>query len=264
MTDIIHPSIIQPAGKKPGQELILQCAIESNQKTIVICVLAFIYVISMFGNLLVVVVVILNPQLHAPMYIYISTLAVIDLANSSVLIPKMLSVLLLGSSVVPYGACVLQMFLVHHVDQMESLLLAFMAFDRYIAVVYPLRYPSVITNKIVVIGILIANIFGVIFKSPNLIFVFEIAMAAIRISSAGRKSKVFSTCVTHLFVIGLFYVPLLLSFILPGAGVTIPTETYNIMFILGNVVPPMMNPLIYSLRNKEINNSIHRLFTRKR
>uniref|UniRef100_A0A8C4STZ4 G-protein coupled receptors family 1 profile domain-containing protein n=1 Tax=Erpetoichthys calabaricus TaxID=27687 RepID=A0A8C4STZ4_ERPCA len=77
-------------------------------RTIAISVLTFIYFLSIFGNFLVIVVIILKPQLHVPMYIYIGTLAVIDLANSSILIPKMLSVLLLGSPVVPYAACVLQ------------------------------------------------------------------------------------------------------------------------------------------------------------
>uniref|UniRef100_A0A8C4XCU4 Olfactory receptor n=1 Tax=Erpetoichthys calabaricus TaxID=27687 RepID=A0A8C4XCU4_ERPCA len=297
-------------------EFILQCAIESNQKNIVICVLTFIYFISMFGNLLVIVVIILSPQLHAPMYIYISTLAVIDLANGSFFIPKMLSVLLLGSPVVSYAACVLQMFLV---EEMESFLLAFMAFDRYVAVVYPLQYPSVITNKTIAIGVLVLNMFAIVFNLQMLIFVSElsfcrtnilpfcfcdyatmvhvscsedpkylipmtsglvvygvfpqafillsygrIAIEALRISSAGGKSKVFSTCVTHLLVVGLFYGPLSLFYLLPGAGVTITRETYNVMFILGNAVPLMMNPIIYSFRNKEINKSIRKLFTRKR
>ncbi|XP_051782665.1 olfactory receptor 1468-like [Erpetoichthys calabaricus] len=299
-------------------EFVLQCAIKSNLKNVTICVLTLVYFISTFGNILVIVAVILRSQLHAPMYIYIGTLAAIDVANNSILIPKMLSVLLLGSSVVPYAACVLQMILVPHVEDMESFLLSFMAIDRYIAVVYPLQYASAITNKKVGISVLVSNIIGIIFKSPALFFVGElsfcrtnilpvcfcdystmvrvsctedpkyltfmtaavattgvfplvlillsysrIAMAAMGNSSPGRKSKIFSTCVTHLLVIGLFYVPLSLSYILTGVGVTISTETYNVMFILGNVVPPMMNPIIYSFRNKEINNSIHRLFTRK-
>uniref|UniRef100_A0A8C4XCA1 Olfactory receptor n=1 Tax=Erpetoichthys calabaricus TaxID=27687 RepID=A0A8C4XCA1_ERPCA len=296
----------------PETGFVLHCSI-------MICVLAFIYFISMFGNLLVIMVIILNPQLHAPMYIYIGTLAVIDLANSSILIPKMLSVILLGSSVVPYAACVLQIFLFLHVEEMESFLLAFMAFDRYVAVVYPLQYPSAITNKKVGIGILVSNIFGIFFKSHILIVVSElsfcrtnilpfcfcdyatmvhvscteefkyliplsaavvvfgvfplifiltsytrIAIEALRISSAGGKSKVFSTCVTHLLVVGLFYFPVALFYILPAAGVKISTETHNIIFILANAVPAMMNPIIYSFRNKEINKSIHRLFIRSR
>ncbi|KAG2456383.1 OR1E5 protein, partial [Polypterus senegalus] len=300
-------------------EFILQCAIESNQKTITISVLTFIYCLSMFGNLLVIVIIILNPQLHAPMYICIGMLAVIDLANGSILIPKMLSILLLSSPVVPYGACVLQMFLFFHVEEMESFLLAFMAFDRYIAVIYPLRYPSAITNKKILIGVSVLNILAIIFRLHILVFVSElsfcrtnilpfcfcdystmvhvscsedpkyliplsaalvvygvfpvifilisytrIAIEALRVSSVGGKSKVFSTCVTHLLVVGLFYIPLSLFYILPGAGVTITTETYNVMFILGNAMPSMMNPVIYSFRNKEINKSIHTLFIRRR
>ncbi|XP_051782659.1 olfactory receptor 1052-like [Erpetoichthys calabaricus] len=162
-------------------EFILQCAIESNQKTVTICALAFIYFVCMFGNLLVILVITLNPQLYAPMYLYIGTLAVIDLANSSILIPKMLSALLLGSSVVPYAACMLQMFLMAHVEEMESYLLAFMAFDRYVAIVYPLRYPSAITNKNAAIGVLVSNIFGIIFKSYILIAVSELSFCGTNI-----------------------------------------------------------------------------------
>ncbi|KAG2456805.1 olfactory receptor 1468-like [Polypterus senegalus] len=299
-------------------ELVLHCVINADQKSATISILTLIYLLSLFGNLLVITIIVMNSQLHAPMYLYIGTLAVIDLANSSVLIPKMLSVLLLGSSVVPFGACVLQMFVVFHVEEMESLLLLFMAVDRYIAVIYPLRYPSVITNKTVWTGIIVVNIFGIIFKSPCIFFATElsfchsnvlpycfcdyatmihvacnedpkylmflaagcittgilpmvlilfsycrIALAALKISSVEGKKKVFSTCLTHLLVVGLFYIPLMLSYILPGAGVQLSTESYNAMVIVGNVLPPMMNPLIYSFRNKEIKSNIQRIFTKK-
>ncbi|KAG2456390.1 olfactory receptor 1496-like [Polypterus senegalus] len=296
-------------------EFVLYCSINSDQKNITVCALTFIYLLSLFGNLLVILVILWNPQLHAPMYIYIMALAIIDLANSTVLIPKMISVVLLDSSVVPYGACMLQMFVILHVEEMESLLLTFMAVDRYIAVIYPLRYPSIITNKTVCIGIFILNIFGLIFKSPFVFFATElsfchsnilpycfcdyatmvhvactedpkylkflsavvittgifplalilfsygrIALAALKISSVEGKKKVFSTCLTHLLVVGLFYIPLLSSYILPGAGVKLSTEAYNTMVIVGNVVPPMVNPIIYSFRNKEIKSCILRLF----
>ncbi|KAG2456808.1 olfactory receptor 1468-like [Polypterus senegalus] len=299
-------------------EFVLHCVINADQKSATISILALIYLLSLFGNLLVIAVIIMNSQLHAPMYLYIGTLAVIDLANSSVLIPKMLSVLQLDSSVVPFGACVLQMFVVFHVEEMESLLLLFMALDRYIAVVYPLRYPSVITNKTVWTGVIALNIFGIISILPYIFFTAElsfchsnilkycfcdyatmvdvacnedpkylmylsagclitgvfplllilfsysrIALAALKISSVEGKRKVFSTCLTHLLVVGLFYIPLMLSYVLPGAGVKLSTESYNTMVIVGNMVPPMMNPLIYSFRNKEIKSNIQRLFTKK-
>ncbi|XP_028646146.1 olfactory receptor 1468-like [Erpetoichthys calabaricus] len=300
-------------------EFVLHCLIDAQQKNATISALTFIFLVSLLGNLLVILVILVNHELHAPMYIHIATLAVIDLANSTALIPKMISVLQFDLSVVPYGACVLQMFLILHVEEMESLLLTFMAIDRYIAVVYPLSYPSIITNKTVWIGILAMNTFGLIFKSPYFFFVAElsfchtnilpycfcdyptmvhvscsedpkylgflsavvfttgvfplvlilfsygrIAIAALKISAVDGKKKVFSTCLTHLLVVGLFYIPLLLSYILPGAGVQLSTEAYNTMVIIGNVLPPMMNPMIYSFRNKEIKNTIYRLFTGKR
>ncbi|XP_028646139.2 olfactory receptor 1E5-like [Erpetoichthys calabaricus] len=299
-------------------EFILHCEIRSDQRSGIISALTLIFFTSMFGNLLVITVIIANRHLHAPMYLYIVTLATIDLTNTIVLIPKMFSILLFDSSV-PYAACVLQMFIVFHIDEMEALLLAFMAIDRYVAVLYPLRYPSLITNKTVGYSVLIMNIFGLIFKSPFLFFVGELSfcqtnilpycfcdystmvhiacnqnpkylsflsaavfttgvvplglllftysrvvLAAIMISSAEGKKKVFSTCLTHLLVVGLFYIPLLLSYLLPGAGVKLSTEAYNAMVIVGNVLPPMLNPIIYSFRNKEIKVCIHRLFTGKR
>ncbi|XP_051782658.1 olfactory receptor 1-like [Erpetoichthys calabaricus] len=271
-------------------EFILQCAIESNHNNVMICILMFIYFISMFGNLMVIVVIILNPQLHAPMYLYIGTLAVIDLANSSILVPKMVSVLL-GSPVVPYAACVLQMVLVPHVEEMESFLLVFMAFDRYVAVVYPLQYPSAITNKKVGIGVLVSNIFGIVLKLHLLIFVSELSFCRTNIlpfcfcdyatmvhMSCNEEPKHLSSLSTIVAIFAVF--PLIFIFISysriaiealkissaggKGTGVRITRETYNVMFILGNAVPCMMNPIIYSFRNKEINKSIQKLFARER
>uniref|UniRef100_A0A8C4SUD3 Olfactory receptor n=1 Tax=Erpetoichthys calabaricus TaxID=27687 RepID=A0A8C4SUD3_ERPCA len=296
-------------------EFVLQCTINSDQSLLTISILIIVYLLSLFGNLLVILVILWNHQLHAPMYFYIVALAVIDLSNSTILIPKMISVLMLDTAV-PYGACVLQMFVILHVEEMESFVLTFMAVDRFIAVIYPLRYPSIITNKTVGVGLFILNAFGLIFKSPFIFFATElsfcrtnvlpycfcdyatmvhvaypkylgflsavvfttgvfplvlilfsygrIAIAALKISAVDGKKKVFSTCLTHLLVVGLFYIPLLLSYILPGAGVQLSTEAYNTMVIIGNVLPPMMNPMIYSFRNKEIKNTIYRLFTGKR
>uniref|UniRef100_A0A8C4SS19 G-protein coupled receptors family 1 profile domain-containing protein n=1 Tax=Erpetoichthys calabaricus TaxID=27687 RepID=A0A8C4SS19_ERPCA len=208
-----------------SSEFVLHCLIEADQRRYIIAALAFIYLLSLFGNLLVIIVIILNDKLHAPMYIYIGTLAVIDLANSTILIPKMLADLRVLLSPVPYGLCFFQMSIILNVEEMESLLLTLMAFDRYVAVVHPLRYNTIVTNKRVWLSVIMMNVF--------LIF------SAIRISSAERKKKAFSTILTHLLVVFFFYVPLLTSYILPGAGVKLSEEAYNTMVIVGNVVPPI-------------------------
>ncbi|XP_051781885.1 olfactory receptor 1468-like [Erpetoichthys calabaricus] len=303
----------------PLSEFLLHCVVESDKRNLTVCLLFFIYFVSLFGNLLVTMVIIFNHQLHTPMYIYIATLAVIDLANSTNLIPKMLNVLMHDSSAVPYGSCLLQMYVVLYLEAFESLLLAQMAFDRYVAVVHPLRYPSIITKRNVLAALLISNIVGAFAKSPFIFLANElpfchsnvlpycfcdyatmvhvactenpkyliilsgivtfcgvfplllilfsyarISLAALKISSVEGKKKVFSTCLTHLLVVGLFYFPLLASYILPGTGVQLSTEAYNTMVIVGNVVPPMLNPVIYSFRNKKIKNNIVKLLTLKR
>uniref|UniRef100_A0A8C4ST41 Olfactory receptor n=1 Tax=Erpetoichthys calabaricus TaxID=27687 RepID=A0A8C4ST41_ERPCA len=295
----------------------LHCVISPNQRSFTIVVLALIYLISLFGNLLVILVITFNQKLKTPMYILISALSVIDLANSTIVIPKMLADLHFEFSAVPYAACLLQMCVILIFEETESMLLMFMAIDRYIAIIHPLRYRSLITMKsvwtvILVLPVLaflastsfvflaselsfchsnilhycfcdyftmvqvacnhdpkfllllscIAIIFGL---GPFLLILFsygQIGFAALKIRSVEGKSKAYSTCLTHLLVVGCFYFPLLTSYILPGAGVKLSVEVYNTMVIIGNVIPPMMNPIIYSFRNKEINSSIHRFFTR--
>ncbi|KAG2456806.1 O1496 protein, partial [Polypterus senegalus] len=297
-----------------GRELMLDCEIRSEQKTFIVCTLIIIYLMSMFGNLLVILVIQMNQHLQTVMYMCISTLAVIDMANSSTIIPKMLADIQQSNVVMPYAACVLQMYLILNLQQMESLLLSFMAFDRYIAVVYPLRYNSVLTKRIVQIVISCLPFLPFVIHSPFVIFASElnfchtntlhfcmcdyytmvntacnddpkylnlmsvmvillgvfplevilfsyvrIALTALRLSSIQRNSKVFSTCVTHLLVMCFFYFPPFVCLMLPGSGIRVTTDVYNVMVIAGNVIPPMLNPVIYTLRNKDIKSRIYML-----
>ncbi|XP_051783227.1 olfactory receptor 1468-like [Erpetoichthys calabaricus] len=300
-------------------DFLLHCVINTQGRSATICILTAIYMLSISGNLLVILVITVDRQLHTPMYIYIGTLAVIDLANSTIIIPKMISVLLFDFSVIPYGACVLQMFIIYHVEEMESLLLTLMAVDRYVAIVYPLRYPSLVTNKTVWFLLFLFNFFALLMNSPSALFANElsfchsnvlpncfcdfstmvhvsctedpkhlqvlsavvvtngvlplglilfsymrIVIAAVKISSVAGKRKIFSTCFTHLLVVGLFYIPLSLSYILPGMGLPLSLEAYHTMVMLGNVIPPMLNPFIYSFRSNEIKLSIHKFLSGKK
>ncbi|XP_039601989.1 olfactory receptor 1-like [Polypterus senegalus] len=295
-------------------EFILHCEIDAQQKSYTTPILMMIYLVTLFGNFLVILVILTNHHLQKPMYICIATLAVIDLLNSTNLIPKIVAVLL-DSVAITYGACFVQMLLVLYLEGVESLLLALMACDRFVAVVFPLRYPSLVTNKVIRNVIIFLHFVMVIFVMPYIIYMMDlafcksnvlnycfcdyitmvkiacnedpkyliilpitciilgvcpfafivlsymiIAYAALKISSVDGKRKAFNTISTHLLVVGLFHVPLLTSYILTGTGVKLSTEAYNTMVIVGNIVPPMLNPLIYSFRNKEIKNSIYRFF----
>ncbi|KAG2456891.1 olfactory receptor 24-like [Polypterus senegalus] len=290
-----------------------------DMMTFTIGTLVLIYLGTLFGNLLVIVVIIINPHLRNPMFFYIFYLAVIDVVNSSNLIPPMLTVLLSRSTTVPYGPCLLQLSVVHHLGITEGLLLSVMACDRYVAVVYPLRYPSLVTNKTAGLSILLVNVLAAATLIPYMYFSAElsfcrtnvlpycfcdfvtmvqisctkdpkyltllssttmitsvgglgicllsyvrIVVAALKISSVDGKRKAFSTMFTHLLVVSLFYVPRMISYILPGFGVQISAEAYNVLVIIAILVPPMLNPIIYSFRNKEIKSSIYRMWTGKR
>ncbi|XP_028646241.1 olfactory receptor 1052-like [Erpetoichthys calabaricus] len=300
-------------------EFVLHCAIEKDKMTFTIVALALIYLVTLVGNLLVIVVIVVNPHLQSPMFFYIGTLAAIDVVNSTNLIPRMLAILTFNANTVPYGPCLLQLSVVYHLGVTEGLLLSVMACDRYVAVVYPLRYPSLVTKKTVCISIFLVNVIAAAILTPYMVFATElsfchtnvlpycfcdfvtmvhisctidprhltllssttiitgvgglaiilfsygrIVVAALKISSADGKKKVFSTLLTHLLVVCLFYLPLMISYILPGIGVQLSAEAYNVLVIIAIMVPPMMNPIIYSFRNKEIKGSIYRLWTRKR
>ncbi|KAG2456532.1 O10A5 protein, partial [Polypterus senegalus] len=298
---------------------VLHCEVTSEIRNFTVVALAIVYVATLFANILVILVIILDHHLQTPMFFLIGTLAVIDVLHNTNLIPKMMALLLFDTSPVPYDACLVQMFLVFHLEFVESLLFTLMAYDRYIAVIYPLRYPQLVNGRTVWAGILLSNILSGMPMTVYVVFVHElsfcrtnvlpycfcdyatmvlisctkntkylsflstiaitcgcvtliliilsygkIAYAALKISSAEGKGKVFDVLATHLLVVLLFYLPLLTAFILPGIGVKLSTEAYNALIIVATIVPPMMNPIIYSFRNKEMKNAIKKLFMGKR
>ncbi|XP_028646208.1 olfactory receptor 5F1-like [Erpetoichthys calabaricus] len=300
-------------------EFVLHCEIKPEIRSVTVAALAIVYLATLSGNLLVLLVIILNHQLHTPMFFFIAILALIDVLHNTNLIPKMMALLLFDTSPVPYGACLVQMFLVFHLEIVEVYLFTLMAFDRYVAVIYPLRYPQLVTGRTVWVGMLVSNIISGIIMTVFLIFFSElsfcrtnvlpycfcdfanivyiscndnpkylslvstiasingcgtltiilisygkIAHAALKISSAESNKKVFDVLVTHLLVVLLFYVPLLIAFTLPGFGLKLSTETYNTLVVVATILPPMINPIIYSFRNKEMKNAIKKIFTGKR
>ncbi|XP_028646133.1 olfactory receptor-like protein DTMT [Erpetoichthys calabaricus] len=300
-------------------EFVLHCAIRADHRILTVVILLIIYLISIFGNLLVILVIKMNRQLHSAMYIFISTIAVIDLVNTNTIIPRLITILQFNMSLVPYGACLTQMYFILNINLTESLLVTFMALDRYVAVVHPLRYPSIVTKKIVWIAVLSIPVFAFLLHISMMVFVSELSFCrtnvlpycycdysnmvqiacnddpkyllllstfvillgfcpmililftyarifsvALKITSLDANSKAFSTCVTHLIVLVLAYIPSLATYILPSAGVKMSTEVYNTLVIVGNVIPPMMNPVIYSFRNKEIKIQIYMIFTGKK
>ncbi|KAG2457363.1 OLF24 protein, partial [Polypterus senegalus] len=295
-------------------QFVLFCTIDTQKKSYTIAILTMVYLVTLFGNFMVILVIGMNHKLQKPMYVGIATLAIIDLVGSTNITPKLIAVLL-DWAAIPYGPCLLQLLLVLYLEAAEAFLLAFMACDRYVAVVYPLRYSTLVTRKTLWVAGTLLNIVPAVFTVSHLIFIAEfsfcntnilnycfcdysslikiacnalpkyfvilsvgsfvfgicplifillsytrIAYVALKISSIDGKRKTFNTITTHLLVVGLFNIPLLMSYLLTAVGVKLSTEAYNTMIIVANIVPPMFNPVIYSFRNKEIRSSIQKLF----
>ncbi|KAM8975680.1 olfactory receptor 52N2-like [Pelodytes ibericus] len=106
-----------------------------------------IYLGVILGNCLIIVLVKADPKLHEPMHIFISLLALVDLALSSVVIPKVLVILWFESNIISSGACLTQMYVLYVLLALESSLFALMSFDRYVAICHPLRHSSLMTNS---------------------------------------------------------------------------------------------------------------------
>uniref|UniRef100_A0A8C4SS48 Olfactory receptor n=1 Tax=Erpetoichthys calabaricus TaxID=27687 RepID=A0A8C4SS48_ERPCA len=292
---------------------ILECLDYYQQKNLITIILFFIYFLTLIGNILVIIVITLDHQLQTPMYFYIGILACIDLTCSTNIIPRMLCAVLFDQ-VVPRIACFVQLYTLHH---LETFLLTFMAFDRYVAVVNPLRYRSIVTNKMVTLSFVVSNILSIftvvpfllqvnslqfcrtnvipycmcdyitmvrlacvdflsflipgstvcavlqIFPLGSIIFSYsKIVEAVLKISSKEGRKKAFSTCLTHLMVVGIFYIPFFIAYVLPSTGIS--AEEYNIIAIIPCIIPPMFNPIIYSFRNKEMKKGILKLICKRR
>ncbi|XP_077307047.1 olfactory receptor 1f45-like [Lithobates pipiens] len=110
--------------------------------------LLVIYALTWTANLLLISSIILSPQLHTPMYFFLGNLSVVDICFSTVTVPKLLSCILRGGTSISFLGCFLQMYFFVLLGANESLLLSVMAFDRYLAVCMPLRYVSLMNDRV--------------------------------------------------------------------------------------------------------------------
>nr|XP_032831147.1 olfactory receptor 1496-like isoform X1 [Petromyzon marinus]XP_032831148.1 olfactory receptor 1496-like isoform X1 [Petromyzon marinus]XP_032831149.1 olfactory receptor 1496-like isoform X1 [Petromyzon marinus] len=106
-----------------------------------------LYAITVVANLLVFVAVLVCPELHKPMYLFLGNMAVADIVACTSSVPKQLQILLTGDTKILYESCLVQIFSVHVFGNLESLILSVMAFDRYVAICHPLRYHTIVTAK---------------------------------------------------------------------------------------------------------------------
>ncbi|XP_057559236.1 olfactory receptor 8S1-like [Hippopotamus amphibius kiboko] len=270
-----------------------------------------IYLLTLLGNLAMMLVIRTDSHLHTPMYFFLSHLSFLDICFSSTTVPKMLEILLSQKKTISVGACLAQVFFVFDLGGTEACLLSVMAYDRYAAICHPLLYGQKMSNQLckglvwgswslgfldAFINILLAmdldfcrdqsiphyscelpslfplscsdvSINLTVLLSSGLLhglgtcfliilsYTF-IVSTILSISSSSDRIKAFSTCSSHLTAVFLFYGSAFLRYIMPTSGS--PLEL--IFSVQYSVITPLMNPIIYSLKNNEVKAAMRRTF----
>ncbi|KAL1782250.1 olfactory receptor 145-like [Sigmodon hispidus] len=271
-----------------------------------------IYVVSMVGNLGLIVLIVLNPHLHTPMYYFLFNLSFIDFCYSSVITPKML-VSFVKQNVISHAECMTQLFFFAFFVIDECCILTAMAYDRYVAICKPLLYKvtmshqvcfmmttsvytmgfvgamahtlcmlrltfcdgniinhymcdippllklsctSTAINELVVFIVVGVNVIGpsiVIFTSYTLI-ISNIS----HIRSTEGRSKAFSTCSSHIIAVSIFFGASAFMYLKPSPIGSVGEDKVSTVFY--TIVGPMLNPFIYSLRNKDVHIAVNKTF----
>lgn len=275
-----------------------------------------IYLITLAGNTLIIVAICIDPRLNTPMYFFLCNLSILDIGYTTSVVPQLLVHFLTYHKNISFNRCMAQLYIALFLGSVEYILLAFMAYDRYVAVCHPLHYKIIMSRKVCIQMMMVSWISGFVnavvhttftmqlhFCNYNIInhfvcellavinlacsdtFVNEIGLtvswvfvllipctfimlsymyiisAILRIRSAEGRHKAFSTCTSHLTVVILCYGTVMLAYITPKTE-TSPHRDKILSFIYA-VVTPMFNPLIYSLRNKEVKAALTKIIQKK-
>jgi len=274
-----------------------------------------VYLVTVLGNLLIILLIIFDSHLHTPMYFFLSNLSLIDIFFISTTIPKMIVGLKIHSRVISYAGCLTQMSLFLFFVCMDDMILTVMAYDRFVAICHPLRYTVIMNPQVCVILIVLSfsvsvfesqlhNLIAIqvtCFKdveianffchpsqllnlacsntlSSNIVIYFigvilgifpvlgiilsycKIVFSILKIPSSSRKYKAFSTCGSHLSVVCLFYGTGIGVYL--GSAVSHSPQKNAVASLIYTAVSPMLDPFIYSLRNRDISSALKRFHSR--
>ncbi|XP_035885369.1 olfactory receptor 476-like [Phyllostomus discolor] len=275
-----------------------------------------IYSVTLVGNLGMIILIHMEPQLHTPMYFFLSILSFIDASLSTTDTPRLLENFITSGQSISFAGCVVQMALMLLQGTAECLLLAIMAYDRFVAICHPLLYHSIMSYRLRVqlvaatytasvasSALLTGCVFKLPYCGPNvinhyfcdipavlqlacadtteveaiislssaLIFFFTVTIILVsyayilvticRMHSLEAQSKALSTCTSHLTIICLLYGTLIFMYTQPSSRNSL--EQNKVVSVFYSVIIPMLNPLIYSLRNKDVKSAFKRRYLGK-
>ncbi|XP_029435791.1 olfactory receptor 5V1-like [Rhinatrema bivittatum] len=288
----------------------------SHEETLIYIIVLPAFFISILGNLGFLILMWSDHHLHKPMYFFLSNLSFIDICNTTVTLSTMLQNLMNGKTFISYSLCMTQLYFFISLTGTEFLLLTAMAYDRYVAICNPLRYPHMMSKRICIILVAASWLGGSLDGVPIEIFIsqfsycgsneinhffcdinallklscsdthnFEIVVlsegaflslipflltlssyifiivAILKIHHSEGRRKAFSTCSSHLTVVFLFYGTILFVYLRPSSMQS--PEQDKMFALLYTVLTPMLNPIIYSLRNQEVKNALRKIIIRK-
>ncbi|XP_041521494.1 olfactory receptor 1496-like [Microtus oregoni] len=270
------------------------------------------YLTTVLGNLIIFILILLDSHLHTPMYLLLGNLSFSDLCFSSVTMPKLLQNMQSHDPTITYAECLTQMYFLMFFGDMESFLLVVMAYDRYVAICFPLHYTSIMSPKLCaclllpmwmlatfnammhtvlmarlsfceknlilnffcdvlallklacsdtyineLMLLIMSSLIGIIPFTLIVISYVRIVFSILKVHSTQGLRKLFSTCGSHLSVVFLFYGTIIGLFLCPSTNNSAVKETA--MAVMYTVVTPMLNPFIYSLRNRDIKGALIRV-----
>ncbi|KAM6154239.1 olfactory receptor 10A5-like [Erethizon dorsatum] len=268
------------------------------------------YLFTVGGNLLIICLIWVTPSLHTPMYFFLVNLSFLEMCYVTSVVPQMLMHLLVENKTISVGGCAAQMYIFAILGLTECCLLAAMAYDRFVAICYPLHYTLRMSPPVCLKLAAASWITGMVVESAQIRWIFSlpfcgtgkiehffcdimpvvklacvdtshhevvlfvvsvlfimspcflilcsyicILLAILRIPSAAGRHKAFSTCSSHILVVSLFFGTALFTYLQPKNSHTPDTDKATALMF--TVVTPALNPVIYTLRNKEVKEAFH-------
>ena len=303
---------MEEANHSVMSEFIFRGLCDSRElQTFLLLPFSMLYLLTVVGNLSVMLLFITDPHLHSPMYFLLANLSFVDFCLSSVTTPKLITDFLKDNKTISFGGCMTQILGVHFFGGGEMVLLVTMAYDRYVAICKPLHYSSIMDRQKCIWLVLISWIIGFVHAMSQLAMILDLPfcgsrivdsffcdiplviklacmdthtlvmlinadsgivattcfvlllisytyiLLTVRLHSKDGASKALSTCTSHITVVLLFFGPCIFIYLWPLSI----TWVDKFLAVFYTVITPLLNPAIYTLRNKEIRNAIKRLIS---
>ncbi|XP_040261476.1 olfactory receptor 1044-like [Bufo bufo] len=273
-----------------------------------------IYLMTLVGNLAILLAIVSDARLHTPMYFFLANLSLLEMCYTTVTLPNILNNIVRQSNLISFQACICQVYLFTLCATVECVLLAIMAYDRYVAICMPLIYRTIMDQAVClqlasttwITGILnsiiqslptsllpycgvnkvdrlycevqpllqlscsdtslnkmlttvSASLFGVTMMTFILVTYIFIVSAILRIPSSSGRLKAFSTCSSHITVVIMYYGAIIFMYLRPMSSDSQRMD--SVISAMYCMAIPVLNPIIYSLRNKDVKRSIRKCFT---